>query len=283
VYPSNPQQSVSTAVGCSPEHPTTSGLRLWAGNVVYGVEDTPWPVRAKARIVAALGEGTGCIIAWAEKLWRQRGSLPLITLLLSLLALAVHVLPGAREAMQMERAALGEGQLWRVLTCHWAHFNAEHLLWDVAVFFLLGAICELRNRKALLLALGTSVLAVPAAVLLLLPEMTIYCGLSGLDSALFALLATAVLVEKLRTRSWGWTVAVGLSFAALATKIGYELITGQALFVDNAAAGFIPVPLAHAAGAMAGALAALLVSRRAEPGQSRRALATSSATGAYND
>lgn len=52
------------------------------------------------------------------------------------------------------------------------------------------------------------------------------------------------------------------SVGALAAKLAYELSTGQALFVDAARLGFVPVPLAHAAGALAGMLAVLPPARR---------------------
>jgi hypothetical protein len=87
-------------------------------------------------------------------------------------------------------------------------------------------------------------------------ELQTYRGLSGLDSALYVTAAV-----NARTTLWSqqqrpWAVAAFVSIAALGAKVAYELTTGQTLFVDAASEGFVPVPLAHAAGAIAGLLAA---------------------------
>ena len=43
--------------------------------------------------------------------------------------------------------------------------------------------------------------------------------------------------------------------------IGYEVVTGETIFVDNRAAPIFPVPLAHGVGAVVGAAFALTDSR----------------------
>ena len=50
-------------------------------------------------------------------------------------------------------------------------------------------------------------------------------------------------------------VAVLVAFVA---KVAFEFATSSTVFVDNAAGGFVPVPLAHLAGAVVGAGAALV-------------------------
>jgi hypothetical protein len=99
--------------------------------------------------------------------------------------------------------------------------------------------------------------AISIAVLFLLPEMGIYRGLSGLDSAFFSLLAVTILRQKLSERNWLWVGIVGLVFLGFLGKTAYELATGLTLFVDSHAAGMVPVPLAHVAGAAVGCLSAL--------------------------
>ena len=95
------------------------------------------------------------------------------------------------------------------------------------------------------------------------PGLPTYRGLSGLDSALFVTAALG-LGQKLRAdgRSTRGAAAIG-SVAVLLGKVGYELATGQALFVDAASLGFVPVPLAHAVGGLAGMLACYASDSRA--------------------
>ena len=93
------------------------------------------------------------------------------------------------------------------------------------------------------------------AVGVFLPEMQTYRGLSGIDSAAFALLAVLILRDNVRTRRWYWAVFACAGFLAFGAKIVFELATGGMAFVDGSAAGMVPVPLAHLIGAGAGVLA----------------------------
>ncbi|HOX08224.1 MAG TPA: rhombosortase [Planctomycetota bacterium] len=187
----------------------------------------------------------------------RAGRLPGASLLLSAAALAVFLVPGAARLLEYDRSALAAGELWRLVTCHWTHWGAEHLIWDMVVFALLGAACEGRSRRRLWLGLALSALLVPAAVWLVIPGMERYRGLSGLDSMLFALLATEVLREKLAAGRRLWALAAAAAALAFAGKIAWELATGTAVFVDSSAAGMVPVPLAHLVGAACGALAGM--------------------------
>lgn len=174
-----------------------------------------------------------------------------------LLSLCLHLSPAASRWAQFDRAAIESGELWRWVTGHWAHWNAEHFLLDAVVFGALATPCARRSPGRLIWALGLAALAIPISVFLVLPEMTYYRGLSGLDAALAALLCAQVLREargsKELVSSWIATVIL----LALGAKILYELLTGDALFLDQTAAGFVPVPLAHGVGAAAGLLAGL--------------------------
>ncbi len=137
----------------------------------------------------------------------------------------------------------------RLLTCHFTHFSYEQLAWDAFAFLLLGIACERRNRAAFHATLLASAIVIPIAVLLFAPNVTAYRGLSGIDSALFALLLT---LERRRSRM------VMLCAVAFAAKIAFELTTGSAVFVSDMGADVVSVPIAH----LAGALVAVIVAKR---------------------
>ena len=61
---------------------------------------------------------------------------------------------------------------------------------------------------------------------------------------------------------WRRVVMSGVRGVALAARVGGEHGTGRALCVDSAAAGFVPMPLAHAVGAAVGALVGFTPSSR---------------------
>lgn len=166
------------------------------------------------------------------------------------------------ELLQYDRQAIAGGELWRLVTCHLVHFGAEHLAWDAAVFALLSSLCWRLGRGLCLASLAVAGLAIPAVLWILQPELATYRGLSGLDSALYATAALALGQRLWADGRRAWAVAALGSLAALLAKVAYELATRQALFVDATSLGFVPVPLAHAAGGLAG-LAAALVARSA--------------------
>ena len=194
------------------------------------------------------------------------GRLPGASLLLSILAVLLYYLPGAGELFEYSRQALAHGELWRLVSCHWTHWSAEHLLWDVVAFAVLAALCEAQlGRRLLLVCLVTAALAIPVVIWLVLPTMEIYRGLSGLDSTLFVLVALSHARRLFRPTSRStalsavplepliWTGALGL----FVCKVLFEAISGTALFVGSGGTGVVVVPLAHLVGGTIGAIGAL--------------------------
>lgn len=161
-------------------------------------------------------------------------------------ALAIAAVPELQELLRWERAGSGP---WTWAGAHLVHASGSHLLWDLAVFAVLGAWLERRGRAAMVAATAASSLAVTASVALW-TTLSSYVGLSGVDTALFA----AVAVELWRTAQSRMERLVPLGFgAALAAKVAYEAITADALFAAQDGT-WVPVPLAHAVGGAVGAL-----------------------------
>ncbi|HKO54581.1 MAG TPA: rhomboid family intramembrane serine protease [Thermoanaerobaculia bacterium] len=174
----------------------------------------------------------------------------IVTLFLAALAAAATFL-GNASALQYARGAAP----WTLLTCHFTHWSTDQFLWGLAVFVPLGIACERRSRTRFLLALSGSAVAVPLLVGALAPSIGSYRGLSGLDSALFALLACMIAGER---KSGDRATLLLILAAALGFggKIAYELFTGSPMFASQLGHGIVPVPLAHAVGAVAGVVAA---------------------------
>jgi len=191
--------------------------------------------------------------------------LPKVTAAVALAAAAVFLAPGAFEALSWRRADILGGELWRLWTGHLTHGSFQHLAWDLAAFCLLGWQVEARLKETFALFLAACALAISAGLMVFLPHLQWYCGLSGLDTALFGWLALTesreAWLEKQR-----WLLALnGAWLAGLVFKVGYEYWCGQMLFVSTP--GLPPVPAAHLLGALAGAAVFALGSR---PGQRAR-------------
>lgn len=168
--------------------------------------------------------------------------------------------------LQFERSALALGEWWRIVTGHLTHFDANHLAWDVGALLVLGTLCETASRRRTAMALGLASVAISAAVWAFQPQFESYRGLSGLDSALFALFATSLIEQRRHAPVLLGVVAL---FGVLA-KCVFEIATGTPAFASGD--GYSPVPLAHLVGVLCGSVAVLICPIRSEhrPGPQSR-------------
>lgn len=177
---------------------------------------------------------------------------PRASLLFVLIAAAASLVPGVAERLQFDRAAIAGGEWWRLVTSHFVHWSSEHLFWDLLAFAVLGWLCERDHTRAFLRCVAFSAVLIPLVLALATPDMAAYRGLSGIDSALFALLAVRVGQQAVSEKDRLKLGIAGVVTAGFAAKVGYELLTGTTLFVDSSAAGMTPVPLAHVVGGFIG-------------------------------
>ncbi len=178
--------------------------------------------------------------------------LPLVTLVISACTLLLACSPEMSQQLQFNREAVAPGQLWQIFTGHLTHWGWNHLVWDLAVFAVLGALCESLHRVRYLICLAVSAILIPLGICLFSPELNTYRGLSGIDTGLFAMLSGYLLFEKWSAREWAWVAILAISQLGLGLKFAFEIASKQTLFVDCVAANFQPVPLAHAIGACVG-------------------------------
>ncbi len=180
--------------------------------------------------------------------------LPGVSLVLVAAACLVMAFPSLADRLQYDRSAVVEGELWRIATCHLTHWSFEHLFWDVTALLFLGFVIEQDKRRRLLTCMGLSAVLIPLAVCACMPELSTYRGLSGIDSAVFMLLAITLLSDSWDQRDWGWTLVCTAVMGGFTAKTGFEFVTDTTLFVDATAAEMLPVPLAHVVGAGIGVL-----------------------------
>lgn len=178
------------------------------------------------------------------------------TVLLTLLAAVISLAPAVAAACQMHRDMVLGGAWWQLLTCHLTHWNIDHLFWDAVVFAGLGAICEHRQRLSWAICVCGSAIAIPIALLVLCPAMTTYRGLSGIDSAIFALFVVGNLADARKRKDRNGVLIYATVILGFAAKLAFEVGTDSTFFVDSRAAGFVPIVEAHVVGAMVGTLVA---------------------------
>jgi rhomboid family GlyGly-CTERM serine protease len=158
------------------------------------------------------------------------------------LSLANWFDPALRQFSLFDRAAVLQGEIWRIWMSSGVHFSASHLGWDLLVFACVGTWAESKwpgPARWLYLAAPA---AICAALVAFQPELRYYGGLSGLACALAVF---GCLQEAQARRSVAWLAPVAL----IAVKICWECERGASLFVPLDSAGIYLVPLSHLAGA----------------------------------
>ncbi|MDE2022773.1 MAG: rhombosortase [Gammaproteobacteria bacterium] len=177
-----------------------------------------------------------------------------------LLALAGHT---ARTALQFDRVAIVDGQVWRIFTGNWVHLGWGHLGEDVAGYILLWLLYERELpgwRCPALVALGA--LGVGLGLLLGDPALRWYVGISGALNTLWIVGAMLLMAR----RDWlGWILAL-----FLVLKLIYEQLLGPLPWSVATTGGPVIVD-AHLWGALTGAVlgSAILIGSRWRGGRSR--------------
>lgn len=175
--------------------------------------------------------------------------LPWRTLLLTLLALVLYWAAGAApESWVFDRAAIGQGEWWRLFSGHWVHCDPEHALWDIGALLVLGLLFESRLRWRLFSVLALSSLGVDLWLWCFEPALRFYCGLSGILNGLLALGLLRLWQETRHPLVW-------LTGLGAILKILWEVGSGEALFTSTL---WPSVPEVHAAGFVSGLFVAVM-------------------------
>jgi rhomboid family GlyGly-CTERM serine protease len=169
----------------------------------------------------------------------------------SIAALSTALSLGGDTAMEWaryQRALVGQGQLWRLLTAHFVHLGWSHLILDLAALGLLALLFDgLLRTSDWLVSMAVSIASIDAGFYFIATQVDWYVGLSGM---LHGVAATGAIRWCLRGVPLGYVLAV-----AVAAKVAWEQIEGPSAFSVAASGGPVLVD-AHLYGALGGILAA---------------------------
>ena len=156
-----------------------------------------------------------------------------------------------REWLRFDRAAIMNGEYWRLVSGHLVHLSLSHLILNAAGFLLIWFLISAYFDPRLWLVITVFVIiGIDLGFWYLEPDLQWYVGLSGL---LHGLLAAGV-VGGLRSGR----VDVWILGAALIGKLAYEQMLGPLPGSEESSGGTVIVA-AHAYGALAGAIMAAVI------------------------
>ena len=187
-------------------------------------------------------------------MWResQQVRLALLTLVLAGVAWGSWCFPGLGAVLVFDRAAILDGEWWRLATGPLVHFSFGHLVWDVLVFVAAGWAIAWSGFPRFGWVCAWAFVAPGLLFLATTPELARYGGLSGPAMAAVAYLSLHHAVgTKVRSARVLWLAMLGATVA----KTGWEVAYGSTLFVATEGPAWRVVPAAH----LVGILGALLV------------------------
>jgi len=187
--------------------------------------------------------------------------LPFGTLFICAIAGAVFGSPQLQALLIYDRAAIGDGELWRLVTGNLVHYSAPHFAYDVTPLLIAGLLIEIRSHGHFVALCLLSGAFIGMALYLGKPEVIVFGGLSGIVTAAVTFLCLQGL-EK--TGAWRWLCLAVL--VCLALKISTEMAFGSSFLLGAGPQNFVPVPESH----VIGAATALLLFLWTKPGNLRR-------------
>jgi rhomboid family GlyGly-CTERM serine protease len=190
--------------------------------------------------------------------------LPVGTLLICAAAGAVYGAPALQALLIYDRAAIGSGELWRLVTGNLVHHSTLHFVYNVVPLLMVGALIEFQRIRRFPALCVLSGAFIGAALHLTRPEIVVFGGLSGIVTAATAFLCLHGLDK---TGPWRWLCLAVL--ICLAGKIGLEMALSSSFLAGIESENFVAVPESHAVGAVTALLLFLseVLVRRVGPRQ----------------
>lgn len=144
----------------------------------------------------------------------------------------IELFPGWRGSLVYERAAVGQGQWWRLWTGHLVHFGWPHFVADGGLLFILGWLLERRHRVFSYLALVLMPPFIGGALYWFDPGMQVYGGLSAVNLGM--LLFVAAQGWRRNWTDWFWPAVLAIYVGEVILEIARGGRGGGMIRFDDA-------------------------------------------------
>jgi len=182
--------------------------------------------------------------------------LPIFTICVIAVCIASSRIDALAALFVYDIDAISEGEIWRLITSHFVHFGAMHLIYNILAFGITGWIIEykgFRYFKPLCLLMAVSI---SATLVIFKPEMIYFGGLSGVACGSIIYCSLLCLQEPPP-----WPTVSILTIIFLFVKIILEVYNGGTLLPYLGTMRFVPMPLSHIAGSITALLLFLLTKK----------------------
>lgn len=142
-----------------------------------------------------------------------------------------------------DRVAILRGELWRLVTSHFVHFNDIHLIYNLIAFGVIGWIIEYKGYRYFKFLCLLMACSISAVMIVLKPDMSFFGGLSGIVCGAIAYCSLQCLLAKTPWR----TISI-FTIIFLFVKVGLEIYNSGSLLPYWGTHDFIPIPLSHITG-----------------------------------
>lgn len=170
---------------------------------------------------------------------------PVLTFVITFICIASFFFKGVGSVFIFDRAAVLNGEFWRIFSCHWIHFSSTHLIYNLCVFIAAGWIVEKNNYRHFIFLYALTAVFICAALLIFLPDMAYYGGLSGIDCGLIYYCAL------LKKNQQHWKIICQFIIAFIPVKTAIELYNNNSVLPYFEDQPFVIMPASHIAGVIA--------------------------------
>jgi rhomboid family GlyGly-CTERM serine protease len=137
-----------------------------------------------------------------------------------------------RNLLVYDRAAIIQGQWWRIWTGHLIHLGWPHLIADAGLFVILGWLLERRHPWPSRIALIAMPLLISGGLFVFCPDTTRYVGLSAVNLGLLVFLACRGWQRDWFDWFWPAVLAIYIGEVIFETVLGHGSGGGMIQFDD---------------------------------------------------
>ena len=181
---------------------------------------------------------------------------PIFTICVIALCIASSKIDALAALFVYDIDAISKGEIWRLITSHFVHFGAMHLIYNLLAFGITGWIIEYKGFRYFKLLCLLMAVSISASLAIFKPDMIFFGGLSGVACGSIIYCSLLCLREPSP-----WPTVSKLTILFLFAKIILEIYSSGSLLPYLGTQPFVPMPLSHIVGSITALLLFLLTNK----------------------